>query len=152
MVRICAAFLLKPSPCSCVSRDESSPPQAVNPHIKELAQRPRGKPWASRLCVHEEEIRRRRKAHHSYREIALWLAEEQGLSISAASIHAFVRARARRRQRRQYELPEPAAPAAPAPRPRAPATADAADPFSPAAPAPVDPFTVNLKKPHGQET
>ncbi len=115
-----------PPPANPAAAPTDAPP---TPRIKELAKLPRGKAWASRLCVFEDAIRARRKARQSYRAIAAWL-DTQGLRVSASSVHGFVKARARRK-RPLYELPEPpaATPAAPAPsaEPPAPAAADPLD-------------------------
>ena len=72
------------------------------PDLKTLT---RSKAWASCLCDHEDEIRALRKKRWSYREIALHLREERGVTISHNGVHSFVKARARRKL---YELPEPA--------------------------------------------
>lgn len=111
----------------------ANPVPATDPtshqRIKELARLPRGKAWASRLCVFEDAIRTQRKAHKSYREIAAWL-DTQGLRVSPSSVHGFVKARAQRK-RPLFVLPEPAAapaPVAPTP-PPSPSSSPASDPL-----------------------
>ncbi len=78
----------------------------MNPQIAQLARKPRGKPYQSRLLPYSDEIRRWRDVHVAYRTIAARLAE-RGCVVSHAAVHDFVRARDASRSRRQYAMPPP---------------------------------------------
>lgn len=92
----------------------------TNPNLPKLPKGAPTKPWASRLCPFEDEIRTLRRAQKTYQEIADALAEAHGLKVTRQAVSDFVRVRAKRRP---YALPEPAS-ALPAPAPaRTPAQA-----------------------------
>jgi hypothetical protein len=66
------------------------------------------KPPRSKLEPHIEVIRELRRRGQTYQEIAQFFAEHLNLTVSASTIHYFVRLRARRRQKPQpIELPPP---------------------------------------------
>lgn len=76
----------------------------TNPNLPKLPKGAPTKPWASRLCPFEDEIRTLRRAQKTYQEIADALAEAHGLKVTRQAVSDFVRVRAKRRP---YELPEP---------------------------------------------
>lgn len=81
------------------------------PRTESLEALPSGNP-RSKLEPHYNLIRELRRRRCTYKQIAQYLADQIGLSVTASTIHSFVAIRAKRRRAQpvEYELPPLAEP------------------------------------------
>ncbi len=63
------------------------------------------KSYRSKLEPHHELIRELRRKGRTYRDIARIFGERLNLSVTASTIHSFVKVRAKHRKQVQFELP-----------------------------------------------